>query len=122
MKLKLIPKNEQELSRLFVLIFPLTLLLSLSTSFLRNAYFTFANLIPNNKIFNYGFLDTLYNQATYGLLFATCTLFIFHLFIFKISWKNCSAFSSFISDIIRSCWYGIFRPSFQLFFIKIELI
>ena len=72
MKLKLIPKNEQELSKLFVLIFPLTLLLSSFTSFLKDAYFTFANLIPNNRIFNYGFLDTLNNQATYGLLFATC--------------------------------------------------
>ena len=76
MKLKLIPKNEQELSKLFVLIFPLTLLLSSSTSFLRDAYFTFANLIPNNKIFNYGFLDTLYNQATYGLLFAHASAYL----------------------------------------------
>ena len=72
MRLKLIPKNEQELSKLFVLIFPLTLLLASSTSFLKDAYFTFANLIPNNKIFNYGFLDTLHYQATYGVLFATC--------------------------------------------------
>ena len=59
MKLKLIPKNEQELSKLFVLIFPLTLLLASFTSFLKDAYFTFANLIPNNRIFNYGFLDIL---------------------------------------------------------------
>ncbi len=72
MRLKLIPKNEQELSKLFVLIFPLTLLLASLTSFLKDAYFTFANLIPNNKIFNYGFLDTLHYQATYGVLFATC--------------------------------------------------
>ena len=72
MKLKLIPKNEQELSKLFVLIFPLTLLLASFTSFLKDAYFTFANLIPNNNIFNYGFLDTLNDQATYGLLFGTC--------------------------------------------------
>ena len=50
MRLKLIPKNEQELSKLFVLIFPLTLLLASLTSFLKDAYFTFANLIPNNKI------------------------------------------------------------------------
>ena len=72
MRLKLIPKNEQELSKLFVLIFPLTLLLASLTSFLKDAYFTFANLIPNNKIFNYGFLDTFHYQATYGVLFATC--------------------------------------------------
>ena len=70
MKLKLIPKNEQELSKLFVLIFPLTLLFASFSSFLKDAYFTFANLIPNNKIFNYGFLDILNNQVIYGLLFA----------------------------------------------------
>ena len=84
MKLKLIPKNEQELSKLFVLIFPLTLLLSSFTSFLKDAYFTFANLIPNNRIVNYGFLDILNNQATYGLLFATCICLSF-TYLFSIS-------------------------------------
>ena len=69
MKLKLFPKNEQELSKLFVLIFPLILLLSLTISFFKNAYFTFANLLPNNVIFNYGFLDRLDTQASYGLVF-----------------------------------------------------
>ena len=69
MKLKLFPKNEQELSKLFVLIFPLILLLSLTISFFKNAYFTFANLLPNNAIFNYGFLDRLDTQASYGLVF-----------------------------------------------------
>ena len=77
MKLKLIPKNEQELSKLFVLIFPLTLLFASFSSFLKDAYFTFANLIPNNKIFNYGFLDILNNQVIYGLLFATCVCLSF---------------------------------------------
>ena len=43
MKLKLFPKNEQELSKLFVLIFPLTLLLSFTISFFKNAYF---NSVP----------------------------------------------------------------------------
>ena len=69
MKIKLFPKNEQELSKLFVLIFPLTLLLSLTISFLKNAYFTFANLLPNNSVFNYGFLDRLETQAVLGLVF-----------------------------------------------------
>ena len=69
MKIKLFPKNEQELSKLFVLIFPLTLLLSLTISFLKNAYFTFANLLPNNSVFNYGFLDRLDTQAALGLVF-----------------------------------------------------
>ena len=69
MKIKLFPKNEQELSKLFVLIFPLTLLLSLTISFLKNAYFTFANLLPHNSVFNYGFLDRLDTQASLGLVF-----------------------------------------------------
>ena len=71
MKIKLFPKNEQELSKLFVLIFPLTLLLSLTISFLKNAYFTFANLLPHNAIFNYGFLDRVDTQASLGLVFST---------------------------------------------------
>ena len=69
MKIKLFPKNEQELSKLFVLIFPLTLLLSLTISFLKNAYFTFANLLPTNAVFNYGFLDRLDTQSSLGLVF-----------------------------------------------------
>ena len=71
MKLKLIPKNEQELSKLFVLIFPLTLLLSSLLTFLRDSYFTFANLLPNNQIFNYGFLDRLSTKASFGFVYAT---------------------------------------------------
>ena len=71
MKLKLIPKNEQELSKLFVLIFPLTLLLSSLLAFLRDSYFTFANLLPNNQIFNYGFLDRLSTKASFGFVYAT---------------------------------------------------
>ena len=69
MKIKLFPKNEQELSKLFVLIFPLTLLLSLTISFLKNTYFTFANLLPTNAVFNYGFLDRLETQSSLGLVF-----------------------------------------------------
>jgi cbb3-type cytochrome oxidase subunit 1 len=77
MKIKLFPKNEQELSKLFVLIFPLTLLLSLTISFLKNAYFTFANLLPHNAIFNYGFLDRIDTQTSLGLVFgaALCLSF-----------------------------------------------
>ena len=77
MKIKLFPKNEQELSKLFVLIFPLTLLLSFTISFLKNAYFTFANLLPHNSVFNYGFLDRLDTQASLGLVFgaALCLSF-----------------------------------------------
>ena len=70
MKIKLFPKNEQELSKVFVLIFPLTLLLSLTVSFLKNAYFTFANILPNNSVLNYGFLDRLNTQTALGLVFA----------------------------------------------------
>ena len=71
MKIKLFPKNEQELSKLFVLIFPLTLLLSFTITFLKNAYFTFANLLPHNGILNYGFLDRIDTQTSLGLVFGT---------------------------------------------------
>ena len=77
MKLKLIPKNEQELSKLFVLIFPLTLLLSSLLTFLRDSYFTFANLLPNNQIFNYGFLDRLSTKASFGFVYATIVCLTF---------------------------------------------
>ena len=71
MKIKLFPKNEQELSKLFVLIFPLTLLLSSFLTFIKDSYFTFANLPPNNQIFNYGFLDRLSVKSSIGLVFIT---------------------------------------------------
>ena len=81
MKIKLFPKNEQELSKLFVLIFPLTLLLSLTISFFKNAYFTFANLLPTNAVFNYGFLDRLDTQSSLGLVFgASLSLSFSYLF------------------------------------------
>ena len=81
MKIKLFPKNEQELSKLFVLIFPLTLLLSHTISFLKNAYFTFANLLPTNAVFNYGFLDRLDTQSSLGLVFgASLSLSFSYLF------------------------------------------
>ena len=81
MKIKLFPKNEQELSKLFVLIFPLTLLLSYTISFLKNAYFTFANLLPTNAVFNYGFLDRLDTQSSLGLVFgASLSLSFSYLF------------------------------------------
>ena len=81
MKIKLFPKNEQELSKLFVLIFPLTILLSYTISFLKNAYFTFANLLPTNAVFNYGFLDRLDTQSSLGLVFgASLSLSFSYLF------------------------------------------
>jgi len=67
MKLKIIPKSEQDLSKFFLVLFPVFLIFSLGTQFLRDAYFSFSNLLPNNQIFNYGFLDRLYNQLTFGL-------------------------------------------------------
>jgi cbb3-type cytochrome oxidase subunit 1 len=52
-------------------------LLSLTISFLKNAYFTFANLLPHNAIFNYGFLDRVDTQTSLGLVFgaALCLSF-----------------------------------------------
>ena len=77
MKLKIIPKSEQDLSKFFLMIFPISLTLSLSIQFLRDAYFSFSNLLPNNQIFNYGFLDKLYNQSMFGLTISISLMLVF---------------------------------------------
>lgn len=71
MKIKVFPKNERELTKLFVVLFPLVLILNFSVSFLRDSYFSFSNLLPHSELLNYGFLSKLSNQSTYGILFAT---------------------------------------------------
>lgn len=77
MKLKLIPKNEQELSKLFVILFPLVLILSSAVMFLKNSYFTFANLLPHNSLFNYGKLATMENQISFHLLIGVSLSLLF---------------------------------------------
>ena len=77
MKLKLIPKNEEELSKLFVILFPLVLILSSAVMFLKNSYFTFANLLPHNSVFNYGKLASLENQISFHLLIGVSLSLLF---------------------------------------------
>lgn len=77
MKLKLIPKNEQELSKFFVILFPLFLILSSAVMFVKNSYFTFANILPHNTIFNYGKLATIESQISFGLLTSTSLSLLF---------------------------------------------
>ena len=57
MKIKLIPSNEQDLSRVFIFLLPLVVLLSALVNFLRDAFMSFSNILPGNQILNYGFLD-----------------------------------------------------------------
>ena len=77
MKLKLIPKNEQELSKFFVILFPLFLILSSAVMFVKNSYFTFANILPHNTVFNYGKLATIESQISFGLLTSTSLSLLF---------------------------------------------
>ena len=70
MKIKLIPNNEQDLSKVFIFLLPLVVLLSASINFLRDAFRSFANVLPGNNVLNYGFLDTLANQVNFHFLFS----------------------------------------------------
>ena len=84
MKLKLIPKNEQELSKFFVILFPLFLILSSAVMFVKNSYFTFANILPHNTIFNYGKLATIESQISFGLL-TSASLSLLFVYLFSKS-------------------------------------
>ena len=75
MKIKLIPKNEQELSKVFVFFTPLIILLAVSVNLLRDFYFLFSDALPHTRIFNYGVLDKISNQTSYNLLLVF--LFVF---------------------------------------------
>ena len=75
MKIKLIPKNEQELSKVFVFFTPLIILLAVSVNLLRDFYFLFSDALPHTRIFNYGVLDKISNQTSYNLLLVFLFLF-----------------------------------------------
>ena len=75
MKIKLLPKNEQELSKVFVFFTPLVILLAVSVNLLRDFYFLFSDALPHTRIFNYGGLDKISNQTSYNLLLVF--LFVF---------------------------------------------
>ena len=84
MKLKLIPKNEQELSKFFVILFPLFLILSSAIMFVKNSYFTFANILSHNAIFNYGKLATIESQVSFNLL-TSASLSLLFVYLFSKS-------------------------------------
>ena len=84
MKLKLIPKNEQELSKFFVILFPLFLILSSAIMFVKNSYFTFANILPHNAIFNYGKLATIESHVSFNLL-TSASLSLLFVYLFSKS-------------------------------------
>ena len=75
MKIKLIPKNEQELSKVFLFFAPLVILLAVTINLIRDFYFLFSDALPHTRIFNYGVLDKISNQASYNLLLVF--LFVF---------------------------------------------
>ena len=70
MKIKLIPKNEQDLSKVFIFLLPLTVVLTASINFLRDAFRSFSNVLPGNRILNYGLLDKIANQVSFNFLFS----------------------------------------------------
>jgi len=75
MKIKLIPKNEQELSKFFVLFTPLLILLAVTISLLKDFYFLFSGALPHTRIFNYGVLEKISNQTSYNLLLVFICIF-----------------------------------------------
>ena len=70
MKIKLIPNDEQDLSKVFIFLLPLVVLLSASINFLKDAFRSFSNVLPGNQVLNYGFLDKLSNQISFNFLFS----------------------------------------------------
>ncbi|MDC3404690.1 hypothetical protein OAY26_03140 [Acidimicrobiia bacterium] len=70
MKIKLIPNDEQDLSKVFIFLLPLVVLLSGSINFLKDAFRSFSNVLPGNQVLNYGFLDKLSNQISFNFLFS----------------------------------------------------
>ena len=70
MKIKLIPSNEQDLSKVFIFLLPLVVVLSALVNFLRDAFRSFSNVLPGNQVLNYGFLDKLANQVSFNFLFS----------------------------------------------------
>ena len=70
MKIKLIPKHEQDLSKVFIFLLPLVVVLSALLNFLKEVFRSFANVLPGNQILNYGLLDKISNQVTYNFLFS----------------------------------------------------
>ena len=75
MKIKLLPKNEQEFSKVFIFFTPLVVLLAVTINLLRDFYFLFSDALPHTRIFNYGVLDKISNQTSYNLLLVFIFIF-----------------------------------------------
>tara|TARA_X000000368_G_scaffold116629_1_gene90998 strand:+ start:415 stop:1818 length:1404 start_codon:yes stop_codon:yes gene_type:complete len=75
MKIKLLPKNEQEFSKFFIFLAPLVFLLAITVNLVRDFYFLFSDALPHTRIFNYGVLDKISNQASYNLLLVFIFIF-----------------------------------------------
>ena len=75
MKIKLLPTNEQEFSKFFIFLAPLVFLLAITVNLVRDFYFLFSDALPHTRIFNYGVLDKISNQASYNLLLVFIFIF-----------------------------------------------
>ena len=75
MKIKLLPTNEQEFSKFFIFLAPLVFLLAITVNLIRDFYFLFSDALPHTRIFNYGVLDKISNQASYNLLLVFIFIF-----------------------------------------------
>ena len=75
MKIKLLPTNEQEFSKFFIFLAPLVFLLAITVNLVRDFYFLFSDALPHTRIFNYGVLDKISNQASYKLLLVFIFIF-----------------------------------------------
>lgn len=75
MKIKLLPKNEQEFSKIFIFFTPLVILFAVTISLLKDFYFLFSNALPHTRIFNYGVLEKISNQTSYNLLLVFIVIF-----------------------------------------------
>ncbi len=75
MKIKLLPKNEQEFSKIFIFFTPLVILFAVTISLLKDFYFLFSDALPHTRIFNYGVLEKISNQTSYNLLLVFIVIF-----------------------------------------------
>ena len=76
MRIKIFPKNEQAFSKFFIVLTPLFFLLLGTVTLIKEAYFIFAAILPQNSILNSGFLEKLNNHITYNLVLSFLIVFL----------------------------------------------
>ena len=64
------------LAKVFTVLTPLLLLLFGITALTKEAYFIFANILPQNNILNSGFLEKLNNHIIYSLILSFLIVFL----------------------------------------------